>query len=327
MLGSNDFRAWFAAVATAVSCASAPAAEPDPLAPVVTGQWVFVGKVTKAQAGPAALSDPPIYSFRLSFEATESLRGTAPKDVAAFAYQIRQQNAPTFPADQSYLVAVKKLGKDWAVAYIGPADKAAVEKAKALLALPVGWTIEGGKPVSPWAGLKVRAWPEGAAKPKGPECSQCGRPALLAGDAIEFTVEQIPAENPQKFKNDMFGDGKFKVTVKNTSDKEVEVPALLTDGKTIFWADSLFVMTRNQPHLLIGAGRATAAKPVKLKAGESVTGVIDALLADGVEWPRGGQRVYFDFVLGEKTANNFFYYFSQLHDPMREAAQKKAFEK
>ena len=149
----------------------------------------------------------------------------------------------------------------------------------------------------------------------------------MAGDAIEMTVEQIPAENPQKFKNDLFGDGKFKVTVKNTSDKTVEVPALLTDGKTIFWADSLFVMTKNQPHLLIGSGRATAAKPVQLKAGESVTGTIDTLLADTVEWPKGGVRVYFDFVLGEKTATNFFYYYSRIHDEMREAAQKKAFEK
>lgn len=327
MLGSNAFRTWVAAVAAAVSVSPAAAAEPDPLAPLASCQWVFVGKVTKAQAGPVALSDPPIRNYTLSFEAAESLRGKAPKDAAGFRYQVRQQAVPTFPPDQSYLVAVKAQDKAWVVAYIGPADKESVERAKALLALPVGWAVEDGKPVSPWAGLKVRAWPEGEPKPKGPACSKCGRPALLAGDAVEFTAEQIPAENPQKFKNDMFGDGKFKVTVKNTSDKDVEVPALLTDGKTIFWADSLFVLVKNQPHLLIGAGRATAAKPVKLKAGESVTGVIDTLLADGVEWPRGGQRVYFDFVLGEKSANNFFYYFSQLHDPLREAAQKKAFEK
>jgi hypothetical protein len=326
MIGSQDFRLWCAAVAAAVTGLPAPAADPDPLAPLATGQWVFVGKVTAAKAGPVAQSNPPIHSFTLSFEPAESLRGKAPKDVAAFRYQVRQQNAPTFPADQTYLVAVKAQEKNWVVAYLGPADKDAVAKAKALLALPVGWAVEGGKPVSPWAGLRVRAWPEGAAKPKGPECSKCGRPALLVGDAVEFTVEQVPAENPQKFKNDMYGDGKFKVTLRNTSDKDVEVPALLTDGKTVFWADSLFVMVRDRPHLLIGAGRAKAAQPVKLKAGESLVGTIDALLADGVEWPRGGQRVYFDFVLGEKSANNFFYYFSQLHDPMREAAQKKAFE-
>lgn len=320
-------RVLFAAAAAAASCALVSAADPDPVAPVASGQWVFVGKVTNAKAGPVGLSDPPVRSYTLSFDAAESLRGKAPKDVAAFRYQIKSQNEPKFPADQSFLVAVKLQEKNWVVSYIAPADKATVEKAKALLALPVGWAVEDGKPVSPWAGLKIRAWPEGAAKPKGPECSKCGRPALLVGDAIEFTVEQIPAKDPQKFRNDMYGDGQFKVTLKNTSDKEVEVPALLTDGKTIFWADSLFVMVKDRPHLLVGAGRATAAKPVKIKGGESVTGTIDTLLADGVEWPRGGQRVYFDFVLGEKSANNFFYYFSQLHDPMREAAQKAAFGK
>ncbi|MBY0458813.1 MAG: hypothetical protein K2V38_15860, partial [Gemmataceae bacterium] len=230
-------------------------------------------------------------------------------------------------ADAQYVIAARKVDKVWQVTFIGAADKETLEKAKALAALPAGWKLEGGKAVSPWAALKEQAWPKDGPKAAGAACSKSGRPALMAGEAVEFTVEQVPAKNPVKFQNDMFGDGQFKLTVKNTSDKAIEVPALLTDGKTVFWADSVVVVVNDQPRLLGAAGRATGTKPVSLKAGESVSGVIDALTLPGVEWPRGGQRVYFDFGLGEKSASNFFYYFSKLHDPMREEAVKKLTEK
>jgi hypothetical protein len=115
--------------------------------------------------------------------------------------------------------------------------------------------------------------------------------------------------------------------VKNTGDNPVKVPALLTDGKTVFWADSVIVTTTGGAKLLGAAGRATGTLPVELKAGESVSGVIDTLTLPDVNWPRGGQRVYFDFCLGEKSANNFFYYYSTVHDPMREEAVKKLNEK
>lgn len=303
---------------------SARAADDKDLAPIASGEAVFVAKLTKVTAGPVGLSNPPVRTYTFEVEVGEQLRG--PKPTGPLSYQIRSEGAPVFPMDEKWLIAARKAGKGWQVTFIGTADKPLLEKAKALAALPAGWALEGGKPVSPWAALKEKAWPKDAPKVEGVACSKTGRPALMAGAAIEFTVEQVPAENPQKFKNDMFGDGKFKLTVKNTSDKPVKVPALLTDGKTIFWADSVIVVT-NGAKLLGAAGRATGTMPVELKAGESVSGVIDALTLPDVNWPRGGSRVYFDFCLGEKSANNFFYYFSNLHDPMREAAVKKLNEK
>jgi hypothetical protein len=41
-------------------------------------------------------------------------------------------------------------------------------------------------------------------------------------------------------------------------------------------------------------------------------------LGNGVSWPRGGSRIHFTFALGDVSAGNFFYYFSALHDKMRE---------
>jgi hypothetical protein len=300
--------------------ATARAADDKDLAPISSGEVVFVCKLTKVTDGPVGLSNPPVRQYRFEFEVSEQLRG--PKPTGTLIYQIRSEAVPSFPLTDKWVVAARSAGKNWQVTFIGTATDDVLKKAKALAALPAGWALEDGKPVSPWAVLKEKAWPKDGPKAEGAACSKSGRPALMAGAAVEFTVEQVPAENPQKFKNDMFGDGKFKLTVKNTSDKPVKVPALLTDGKTVFWADSVIVVT-NGAKLLGAAGRATGTMPVELKAGESVSGVIDTLTLPDVNWPRGGQRVYFDFCLGEKSANNFFYYFSNLHDPMRDEAVKK----
>ncbi len=313
-------------IATAlVAVPAVRAADDKELAPIASGETIFVGKLTKVAAGPVGLSDPPLRTYTIEVEVSDQLRGKKP--TGALGYQIRSQVAPTFSNDDKYLIAARKVERGWQITYIGLANDETVKKAKVLASLPAGWALEDGKPVSPWAALKEKAWPKDAPKATGTACSKTGRPALMAGADIEFTVEQVPAANPQKFKNDMYGDGSFKLTVKNTSNKEVEVPALLTDGKTIFWADSVVVIDKNTSRLLGAAGRATGTKPVKLKAGESVSGVIDTLTLPDVQWPRGGARVYFDFALGEKTATNFFYYFSNLHDVLREDAVRKLNEK
>ncbi len=291
------------------------------VAPLASGERIFVGKLTQVIAGPVGLSEPPLRTYQLAFVPSEMLRGAKP-DTRVYHYQVRQQNAPEFPLDKTWLVAVKLQEKHWVVTHLAVADKTLIARAKTIAALPAGWGIEDGKPVSPWASLGGKSWPEGVAKPKGPACSKSGRPALLCGEAIVLNVEQVIPAQVQKFKNP-FGDGQFKVTVTNRGDKLVSVPALLTDGKTIFWADSLFVLYKGEARLLPGAGKATAAQAVQLKPGESVSTVIDLLPLDRVDWPRGGSRVYFDFALGEKTASNFFYYFSNLHDSMREAALKR----
>lgn len=301
------------------AASTSPAANDKSLAPITSAESVFVAKLTAATAGPVGLSDPPLRTYTLDVQVGEVLRGKAP--TGSLAYSIRQAAAPMFPLNENWLIAARRVGKQWTVSYIEVANDALVKQAKELAALPAGWTLVEGKPMSPWAALKDRAWPKDAAKPAGVACSKSGRPALLAGTDIDFTVEQVPAAKPQKFKND-YGDGQFKLTVTNTGANPVEIPALLTDGTTIFWADSVVVMVQNQPKLLGGAGRATAAKPVTLKPGESVSGMIDTLTLPGVAWPRGGSRVYFDFALGEKTATGFFYYFSSLHDKLRDAAVK-----
>ena len=311
-------------VLVAVACSTVRADEDDEfrrLAPLTSAETVFVGKIAKVTKGPVGLSNPPVHTFRFEFEAGELLRGTAPGK-GVFGYSIRTNAAPGFDTDARYVVG---LNKDAVVAIL-PAGQADIERAKELTALPAGWAIRGGKPVSPWTAAGDKAWPKDGPKSSDARCATTGRPALLCGTGIEWKVEQVPAKNPMKFRNDMYGDGRFKVTLTNATKGVATVAAVVTEGKGgILWADSVLLMVKGKPHVFPGGGKVTAeSKPLVLKAGESVTAELDTLAVDGIEWPRGGQRVYFDFLLGEKSANNFFYYFSAVHDPMREAAVKQA---
>lgn len=296
--------------------------DPKAFARLNLGEIVFEGTIADVKQGPTGLSDPPLLNYTLTFESASPFRGSAPEKTA-FHYQIRTRTPPMFARGQKLIVAARVVEKAHVIDYIAPANDKLKDLAKEAGSLPLGWSMDDGKLVSPFAVLNKSVWPKGEPIVMGPVCTKSGRPALQRGKDIEITSEQIKAENPKKFQNDMFGDGKFKITVTNRSDKPAKVHALLTDGKTIFWDDSVIVVYNNGTRLLGRAGKATGYKPVELKAGESISGVIDVLPLKDIEWPRGGSRVYLQFALGEKSTSNFFYYYSKLHDPMREEALKK----
>ncbi|MCG3179916.1 MAG: hypothetical protein BIFFINMI_02266 [Phycisphaerae bacterium] len=205
------------------------------------------------------------------------------------------------------------------------ATDANLAMAKKAVGLPLAWTMDGkGEAISPFADLGDKAWPKAVdykfQPAGGVKCSKTGRPALLAGADVSIRVEQVPAAKLEKFKNP-YGDGKFTVVVTNNGKAAVEVPALLTDGKAILWADSLVIVERGKAHLLPGAGAAGKdVRPVKLEPGQGVAAEVNTLTLKGISWPRGGSRVNFQFCLGDLGADNFFYYYSDLHDKMREAA-------
>lgn len=311
----------------AVVALAGPAARADEdaefqrLSPFTGTETVFVGKLAKVTKGPVGLSDPPVHTFRFEIGDGEPLRGARPGK-GPFNYSVRGNNPPGFDTVATYIVGINGTG----VAAIVPADKADLERVKRLTALPAGWTIAGGKPLSPWTAAGDKAWPKDAPAFTGETCAKTGRPALLCGNSVEWKVEQVPAKNPMKFKNDMYGDGTFKFTLTNTTKGPATVAALLTDDKgAVLWADCLLVKTGGKTAPLPGGGKITKdSRQLVLKAGESVTTELSVLPLPGVPWPRGGQRVYFDFLLGEKSASNFFYYFSAVHDPMRDEALKAA---
>ncbi len=288
------------------------------LAPLSGCERVFVGKLTSSKAGPVGLSDPPLHTFTLVFDPTDALRGEKPDAKAVYRFSYRGNNPAKYDVGTAYIVGAKAQQGGWLLAAIVPDTADERKVVKQVLSVPAGWRWADGKPVSPWASLGAKAWPKDGPKLADVTCGECGRPALFVGDGITLTVEQVPAKNPQKFKNDMYGDGAFKITLKNTTTKDATVPAVLTDGKEVLWADSVLFLHQDKPLVLPTAGKVTkGSKPLSLKAGESASGEVNSLLLDGVPWPRGGSRVYFDVAVGDRTANNFFYYYSAVHDQLR----------
>ena len=310
------------ALAVAASAAAVRAAELP--GAFVKAELMFVGRITSFRIEAQGMSEPPVNACVVTFGEVETLRGAKPENLS-LRYSFRGHGAPVKEGEKVLAAAARGLGDPKLVTVLAmtEATEVNVALARKLAALPIGWTYQDDKPVSPWAALGKKAWPEAVKADAKFTCSKTGRPALFAGAGITLKVEQVVPADVQKYVNP-FGDGQFKVTVTNTGKSETEVPALLAEGGEVRWADSLVVITPDEAaRLLPGTGRLRAPKPVRLKPGEGVSGLIDVLPLDGVSWPRGGSRVYFAFALGELTAQNFFYYSSSHHDEVRAKAMEQ----
>lgn len=123
-------------------------------------EYVFTGKLDQVVAGPVGRSFPPVYTHTLHFTVEKVLRGSLkPGDKVVCSHVARQQNQPTFPEGKVCLVAASKVQGGMVAAVMQPADEATVAAATAACSLPLGWKVEGGKPISPWAAQGKSDWP------------------------------------------------------------------------------------------------------------------------------------------------------------------------
>jgi hypothetical protein len=284
-------------------------------------QIVFIGKLDRVDAGPVGRSFPPMYTHQLHFSVDEVLRGSLATDKpATLSHVARQHAVPTFPGGKTCLVAASKARGSLRAQRVVEANPTLVAQVRQVCAIPLGWSFDDGKLVSPWAKLRTAAWPAAVSSPGLMTCSQTGRPALLVGPDVRLDVEPVPPEKSIKWTNPD-GDGEYKITVTNTADQPVEVPALLFDGKQVLWNESIVILCQDRAYTAPGAkGVATVPKPTTLQPGQSVSAVVNALALRGPEWPRGGYRIEFQFCLGEKSSTQSFYYMSRHHDALRDKA-------
>jgi len=312
-----------AALAGSGSAALFAADEPkvsDGLAAKLRGAaMIVVGKIANRKDGPTGLSFPPLWNLTFQIAEGEKLRGKW-ADEAVAAFTVRQELQPAFDEKKKYVVALRSPagGKgNWQATAIELADEGNLAIARKMASLPLGWEWKDDKILSPWRDRGEGYWPKEAFATAAAKCAVSGRPSFAAGDIIIETEQILPADR-HEFKNP-FGDGEFQITVTNPGDKPVVVPALLKDGDKILWEESLVIFTADNPMVLPGRAKISSQlKPTTLGPKEKVSGVIDTLTLPGIAWPRGGSRVYFTFALGEQAADNFFYYFSNLHDAIRE---------
>jgi len=222
---------------------------------------------------------------------------------------------PTFPVGKICVVGLSQVQKRWRVLGVREATPDQLVQADLLAGMPLGWSIQKERLLSPWSKLGKAGWPS---RGKGSlVCAETGRPALLAGGGVDFSVEALPPKVAIKYKNPD-GDGEYKITVKNKTDKQLSVPALLSDGKQILWEESLVILSQGKVYPCPGAKGVKQSQATVLKPGQAVSTVINPLKLQGPEWPRGGYRIEFQFALGEKSATQSFYYMSRHHDVVRE---------
>ncbi len=285
-------------------------------------ETVVVATLSKVQPGPTSRSLPPIYHSTLLFKVEKVLRGPLRlEETVGMHHSARQAAAPEYAVDKRYVVSAKQSREGWEVMRMEEASEKLIVDVEADCSLPLGWVLKDDKPLSPWASLGRAAWTDNGETAKL-VCSASGRPSLLLGEAT-LEVESLPPAKEIKWTNPD-GDGLYKVTVTNPTDKPLKAPALLTDGKQIAWANSLVLMCQGKAYACPGfkpdAGKLT---PVTLEPKQSVSTTVNILSVNGPEWPRGGYRIEFQFCLGEKSVTKSLYYMSKHHDVLREAAVKK----
>jgi hypothetical protein len=288
-------------------------------------QHVFQGKLTAIIPGPVGRSFPPVYNYRLNFQVTTVLRGSTPikKPVTCF-YSVRQKTPPVFPEGKLCLVAAETSRGSLKAVRFEKVTTGNLNDATFASMLPLGWSFRDGKLSSPWTAFGKGAWPASQREAGFLACSQTGRPVLLAGPAVQFTVAPVPPVKKVKFSNPD-GDGQYKITLTNTTEKPVMVPALRRAQGEPLWLESIVILCQKKTYPAPGSqGLSSPTEPVVLKPGESVSTIVNALTLQGPEWPRGGYRIAFQFCLGEQSNVQSFYYMSRHHDPIREKLLKKA---
>ncbi len=301
-----------------------PMPKKAPPKPWNEAELVFSATLQRVVQGPVGMSLPPMYTHTLHFTVVRVFRGSLkPGDEIACSHVARQQNRPTFPKGKLCVVAAAKSRGSLRAAIIEEATEEKLGEVAMACALPLGWKVVEGKPVSPWKALGENAWPSTSSGATSGEesivCSKTGRPALMAGSGVSLQVESVPPKESIKWTNPD-GDGEYKITVTNTTDQPIEVPALLSQGDKILWEQSLAILSQKKAYACPGcSGFSSGTRPTKLAPGQSVSTTVNVLRLKGPTWPRGGYRIEFQFCLGEKSQTKSLYYMSRHHDKLRAA--------
>lgn len=289
---------------------------------LVNAHSLFEGKLVKVEPGPVAKSLPPIYNYKLTFEVTKVYRGVLQVgDTVTLHHAARQHQPPKFENLKAYVLAASLLERKGVaprlkIELIELADDKLLAQAAYAAHVPVGWTSNDKQFLSPWATLKDARWePHSPLKPR--PCHTTQRPAFLCGPDVQLTVEQVPPAVDIKWRNPD-GDGEYKITMTNTSDRPITVPALLSDGERVRWDQSLVIVCQGKAYPLPGTKElAGGLQPTRLAPKQSVSTTVNALGLQGPDWPRGGYRIEFQFALGQLSSTQSFYYFFKHHDAIR----------
>ena len=281
---------------------------------------VITGRLTDVIPMGMSLGEPPFFHVVVCVTPVTVLRGTTiPQQLHLFR-MVEATHALPAVDERVWLMAATKLDETWgvttwALSVLVPVEDASLAVAERATRVPMGWTITDSQFVSPWGIITQPQWPERAIAPSGPLCALSGRPALFVGSDFTLTVQSRP-RFLRTSELEMVED--LELTVTNHAAVPRTVPALLTDGRVIRWADSLVVLAQDgffwlpgrerTVTLLPDAGTGTALHPVQLQPGESVSTCIpDNVLQQLVRRVTQPGQVHLQFCLGEHSVSWLFH--------------------
>src|SRR6516162_1497538 len=110
--------------------------------------------LVRATGGPVGLSEPPLYTHSLQLQVSNVLRGSLNKgDAITASHSVRQKVAPVFPQGKECLIGLSSSRGAWVVKAVQEVNPEDLAQAQLACALPLGWSMEKGKLLSPWSVL------------------------------------------------------------------------------------------------------------------------------------------------------------------------------
>ena len=289
-------------------------AEDSVFAPINESLMVMTCEVTDSVYAGGMVKNSYYHLFELTLDDVKMLRGTKP-DSEKYKFKVitKTQTPPELPSGK-VIIYIDNSGRHG----IFEATPERLEIAKKAVSLPRGWGCKDGKVVSPWSESNIK-WPAEAKISADIVCSKTKRPALTTPDGITWTVEQVVPDDVKPYTNP-YGDGKFTVKVENTTDKKLTVPGLLCSGDKILWeACVLIKRSRSSDSKIVYMQHQIPddVSSVELEPGQSLSHEVNVLLFPDY-LSSGGRRLYYNFILADRVATNFYYYSSGHHDKLAE---------
>lgn len=256
------------------------------------------------------MSLPPQCRCSLVIKPLRMVRGKACNEVMFFYIgdkcPVEQGKTYLFGGEENEGVLVFKAAECVA------SEDEARKLAEKILAVPYGWDSATKSPFTKkWTGATVGA---------SSVCAISGRPAYTVPDGLEMTVDQIIPPDATDYGNP-FGNGEFKITITNKTNVSVAVPVIKVGSKYDFEQSLVLTVADldegTSTRCIFPENVPTGAEMAQIPAGGSISGTVNTLKLKGVEWPSGGNRIYFNFGIGGLVAQSFFYYYSSIHDAMR----------
>jgi hypothetical protein len=303
----------------------------------------FIGTMANVIPGISTRSMPPINHYKLIFQNIRSLRGSVSttefgyhqqgkgfgrpqmiQNAAGSGTSFNEEQVKEPTAGVTYLACTSD-GQH--INTLVELDHQTIEQLLHSSKMPLGWNQQSnGQYESPWqySHAKNIKWHDNQRFAGNEKCAKTGRPLLITPDDISLLCEPVKATHTKEYQNPD-GDGVFKLTITNNSNRPVEIPALLRDtrSKKILWEESVFVITDAGNHFFPGHGQARDVEPTVLEPHESVSTKLDTLTLHGLSWPQGGWRLNLRFCLGDKAIEGNYYYFTNHHEPLRHKSEKK----